>query len=182
MQKVELVYFVHGTTIDNEQGKCTGWNPGELSSVGLRQAKELASLIDVENFDVVFCSDLKRAVDTAELCFGDKVSIVLDDRLRECNYGDLNGASEKERGPIANHINAPYPNGESYLDVETRIRDFVKFLKENYSGKRVAVVSHQAPQLAFEVIINKKSWKEAIKTDWRNKHPKEWKPGWLFLL
>ncbi len=183
MKKVELVYFVHGTTVDNESGRCTGWNPGELSVVGIRQAKELANLIDVNSFDVVFCSDLKRAVDTAEIAFENSdVSIILDDRLRECNYGEFNSAKEDERGEMKPHIDKPYSQGESYKEVEKRMRSFVQFLKENYAGKRVAVMAHQAPQLALEVIVNKKTWNEAIESDWRNQTPKAWQPGWVYLL
>lgn len=183
MKKVELIYFVHGTTTDNELGLCTGWNPGELSPLGIRQSKELAGLIDVDSFDVVFCSDLKRAVDSAELVFeNSNASIVLDWRLRECNYGGLNGASEEKRGPISAYIETPFPNGESYKDVELRMRSFVNFLLENYAGEKVAVVAHQAPQLALEVIVNKKTWEQVIKEDWRGKTPKAWRPGWVYLL
>lgn len=160
MKKVELVYFVHGTTVDNESGRCTGWSPGELSVVGIRQAKELANLIDVNSFDVVFCSDLKRAVDTAEMAFENSdVSIILDDRLRECNYGEFNSAKEEERGEMKPHIDKPYSQGESYKEVEKRMRSFVQFL-----------------------IVNKKTWNEAIESDWRNQTPKAWQPGWVYLL
>lgn len=183
MHKVELVYFCHGTTTDNESGRCTGWNLGELSALGVRQSKELANLIDGNSFDVVFCSDLKRAVDSAELNFADTdVSIILDDRLRECNYGKFNGKSEEARGAIINHIDKPYVDGESYKDVESRIRSFVEFLKENCAGKKVAIVSHQAPQLALEVIVKGKTWKQAMQDDWRNHNPKKWQPGWTYLL
>jgi hypothetical protein len=47
-------------------------------------------------------------------------------------------------------------------------------------GKTVAIVAHQAPQLALEVLLKGKTWQEAIKEDWRNK--KEWKPGWNYIL
>ena len=39
MEKVELSYFVHGATTDNENSRCTGWNPGELSPVGFAPSK-----------------------------------------------------------------------------------------------------------------------------------------------
>ena len=52
-------------------------------------------------------------------------------------------------------------------DVEKRIEDFIKFLKENYEGKKVGIVAHRAPQLAFEVLTKGISWEEANKNDWR---------------
>ena len=67
MMAVKITYFVHGTTTDNERDLATGWSPGKLSGLGINQAKELGKLVSNKHFDVVFCSDLKRAVDSAEL-------------------------------------------------------------------------------------------------------------------
>ena len=60
---IQITYFVHGTTIDNEQDLATGWLSGELSERGIKQAKELGKLVSGKKFDVVFCSDLKQAID-----------------------------------------------------------------------------------------------------------------------
>ena len=183
--KVIITYFVHGTTTDNEREIATGWNQGELSDTGRQQSTRLRELIKAQiedkDFDVVFCSDLKRAVDSAKLVFQEDVPIIQDKRLRECNYGKLNGADEIEIEDY-NYINKPFPNGESYKDVEKRIRNFLNFLLEKYPEKHVAVVAHKAPQLALDVIINKKTWQKAIEKDWRKKEPKEWRPGWVYIL
>ena len=79
---VKITYFVHGTTTDNENGISTGWNQGDLSELGKRQSMELKNLIKGEKFDVVFSSDLERAVDSANLAFG---RCIQDKGLRECN-------------------------------------------------------------------------------------------------
>jgi alpha-ribazole phosphatase/probable phosphoglycerate mutase len=182
-KSINITYFVHGTTIDNEKGIATGWSPGELSELGKKQSIELKGLIKVKRFDIVFCSDLKRAVDSARLTFGNSVKIIQDKRLREIDYGNLTEAdSDKVDSITSEHINKPFPNGESYKDVEKRIRSFLSYLLKKYYGKNVAIVAHKAPQLALEVIINKKTWKQAIKEDWRLKEPKEWKPGWNYKL
>jgi alpha-ribazole phosphatase/probable phosphoglycerate mutase len=180
MKTVNITYFVHGTTTDNEKGIATGWLPGELSELGRKQSIELRDLIKNKKFDVVFCSDLKRAVDSAKLTFKN-IQIIQDKQLRECNYGDLNGADAEEVEALTlKHIDEPFPNGESYKDVEKRIRSFLKDLSKKYSEKNVAIVAHRAPQLALNVIIKRKSWEQAIKEDWRLKQPKEWKPGWNY--
>lgn len=177
----KITYFVHGTTTDNEKDLATGWLPGELSQKGIGQAKELGNLVKDKHFDIVFCSDLKRAVDSAELGFGDKYEIVPDVRLRECNYGDNNGKlGEFKDNHMAEYINVPFPNGESYRDVEKRIKDFLNTLSQDYSGKHIAIVAHQGPQLALDVLLKGKTWEEAIKEDWRNTH--SWKPGWEYEL
>jgi broad specificity phosphatase PhoE len=89
---IKITYFVHGTTTDNEKEVSSGWFDVELSELGTKQAIDLRDLIKDKSFDVVFCSDLKRAVKSAELTFKDKVEILQDKRLRECNYGLEDGS------------------------------------------------------------------------------------------
>lgn len=38
---IELVFESHSTTLDNEQGRATGWLPGQLSVQGRMQARDL---------------------------------------------------------------------------------------------------------------------------------------------
>ncbi|PLX26603.1 hypothetical protein C0581_04185 [Candidatus Parcubacteria bacterium] len=178
---VNITYFVHGTTTDNEEGLATGWNPGELSELGQDQSKQLTSLVSDKKFDIVFCSDLKRAIDSAQFAFGDIYKIVEDERLRECNYGDWNGAPGKNfKHNMNEFVDTVYPNGESYRDVENRINSFVEFLKNNFDGKHIAIVAHQAPQLALDVLLRHKTWEEAIDEDWRK--TKSWQPGWEYII
>ncbi|MFA6513718.1 MAG: histidine phosphatase family protein [Patescibacteria group bacterium] len=175
---IKIIYFVHGTTIDNEAGKSTGWIGGELSGLGIRQAKDLKDKIKDKDFELMFCSDLKRAIDSANLGF-EGYSIVQDKRLRECNYGDLTQASE-ELVNYNEHIEIPFPNGESMKDVEERIRDFIEYLKKEHNDKFVAIMAHKAPQLALEVVLNGKTWEQALREDWRN--TKAWQPGWVYNI
>ena len=177
IEGVKITYFVHGTTTDNEQGKSTGWLPGELSTLGVEQSIDLKKKIKGQHFDAVFCSDLQRAIDSAKLSFDHK--IITDQRLRECNYGDLNGA-EEEKVVYEEHIDIPFPQGESARDVERRMVEFLHYLYDNYNGKRIAIVAHKAPQLALEVLLRGKTWKLAIKEDWR--HSKTWQPGWVYWV
>ena len=176
---VKITYFVHGTTVDNIEHKSTGWLEGELSEKGIQQSILLRDQINIEDFDIVFCSDLKRAIDSANLTFKDRVKIVEDSRLRECNYGDLNG-KESFLVKYEEHIKDKFPNGEALIDVEKRIKEFCKFLKTNYDGKRIAIVAHKAPQMAFQVVTEDKTWEEVIENDWRK--TKSWKPGWIYNI
>lgn len=178
---IKITYFVHGTTTDNEKGLATGWLPGELSELGISQSKELGKLVSDKHFDIVFCSDLKRAVDSAGLGFAGKYKIIQDERLREADYGDFSGKPAKEfKNNLIDYIEIKFPNGESYKDVEKRINSFLKFLKEKYNGRHIAIVAHQAPQLALDVLLKNKTWKQAIEKDWRKN--KLWQPGWEYIL
>lgn len=178
---VKITYFVHGTTTDNESGISSGWSDAELSEKGVQQSLELKNQTDLDHFDAVFCSDLKRAVHSAKLSFGDSIKIVPDARLRECNYGDFNGQPSAIVEPLQEqHISTPFPNGESYQDIAVRVKNFLDFLKENYDGKYVAIVAHKGPQLALDVLLNNKTWEQAFADDWRKTHA--WQPGWEYIV
>ncbi|MFA5030207.1 MAG: histidine phosphatase family protein [Patescibacteria group bacterium] len=174
---MKITYFVHGTTTDNEQHLATGWNDGELSEKGIQQSKELPSKLQDSDFEVVFCSDLKRAINSAELSFKGNYKIIHDKRLREANYGDWNGATaSKFKNDMEKYIDTRFPNGENYKDVEKRMREFVDEMKLTYS--HMAIVAHQAPQLALEVIAKGKTWQQAVAEDWRKVGA--WQPGWTY--
>ena len=178
---IQITYFVHGTTTDNEKDISSGWFDVELSELGIKQSVDLKDQINGKKFDIVFCSDLKRAVDSAKLTFEGEVPILSDARLRECNYGKYNAQPSSIVEPMQEKaVEERFPDGESYDDVKIRIVDFLKFLKENYDGKSVAIVEHKAPQLALDVLLKGKTWAEAFAADWRK--TKMWKPGWVYSL
>lgn len=177
---INITYFVHSITSDNETGIATGWLPGELSAEGIKRAHKLVDQIKGKDFDIVLCSDLHRAVQTAEIVFGKTHKVIQDERLREANYGDLNGKKHNFKDTMENFIDTPFPNGESYRDVGARMKSFCDFLKQTYDGKHIAIIAHQAPQLALEVILNGKTWPEAITTDWRKQGA--WQPGWPYTI
>ena len=174
---VDIIYFVHGTTYDNASSKCSGWKQVELNELGKEQAINLGKNTNYK-FDILFTSDLNRAINSANLAWPE-ISSIQDERLRECNYGDYDG-EDKHLVVYEDHIDNPFPNGESLKDVEKRMRDFVTFLKENYEDKTVGIVAHRAPQLALEVITKNISWEEAIEKDWRKQ--KAWQPGWKYII
>jgi broad specificity phosphatase PhoE len=88
-----IVYETHSLSTDNDLGFATGWKEGQLSEQGRVLAKELGQRRLHDGIDAVFVSDLGRAVETAKIAFLDsKLPVYFDSRLRECNYGDWNGA------------------------------------------------------------------------------------------
>jgi broad specificity phosphatase PhoE len=177
---VRITYFVHGTTTDNEQHVSSGWKDVDISDLGIKQSEGLSSQ-NTDKFDTIFCSDLIRAIHSAELSFKGKFPIVADERLRECNYGDYNGELSEIVEPLQEKmIDARFPNGESYEDVKTRIESFLKDLKRDYDGKHIAIVAHKAPQIALDVLLKGMPWDKAFAADWRKVG--KWQPGWEYLL
>ena len=173
----KIIYYVHGTTYDNASKKCSGWKQVELNELGKEQAINLGKNTPYK-FDILFTSDLIRAITTASLAFP-KYDSIQDNRLRECNYGDYDGG-DKKLVVYEEHIDIPFPNGESLKDVENRVRDFLKYIDSNYPDKTIGIIAHRAPQLALEVITKGITWEEAIKNDWRKKG--DWQPGWQYTL
>ena len=151
---IELIYEPHSTTVDNEAGIATGWLPGELSEVGREQALELGERR--RDVDAVFSSDLGRALETVAIAFFDAdMPIFHDWRLRECDYGALNGAPREEL-ELEKHLEMPFPGGESYADVLARVESFVRDLRRSWDGKRVLVISHAAPRWALQQLFEER--------------------------
>lgn len=175
---MKIIYFVHGTTTDNIEGKCSGWKQAKLTEIGKERAINLGKLRKDTHLDIIFTSDLIRAVDSANLAFPN-TKIIQDCRLRECNYGDLDG-KDKSLVIYEEHIDNPFPNGECLRDVEKRVKEFIEFLKENYQEKTIGIVAHRAPQLALEVLTKNISWEEANAKDWRKNG--QWQPGWEYII
>lgn len=177
---MKITFFAHGTTTDNQDKRSSGWNDVELSELGIQQSKDLGPLTEHIKFDAIYTSDLVRAVDSARLSWGDSYPTHQDDRLRECNYGDLNGEKSEIVEPVQEKsIDTPMPNGESYENVKTRMQAFLDDLaKTDY--EHVGIVGHKATQFCLEVILKNKTWEEVFEEDWRPR--KAWQPGWEYTL
>ncbi len=143
---VEIVFETHSTSTDNERGVATGWLEGALSERGRQQARKLGERRRDDGVSAVFTSDLARAVETAQIAFGGSgIPVFQDWRLRECNYGELNGMPSAElEAERSRRIDEPYPAGESYRDVVNRMRTFIDDLLPEYEGGRVVLIGHSA--------------------------------------
>ncbi len=174
---VTVVFESHSTTIDNENEVASGHFDAELSPRGIEQSKELGERYKNDHFDAVFCSDMQRAYKTAELAFGDRLPIIKDARLRECDYGSF---TRKPSIEVArekpNRITTPFPNGESYEQTNRRMGEFLKDLSRDYAGKKVMIIGHRATQNGLDTWINGLSIKEALTAPWK------WQPGWTYKL
>jgi len=181
---IKIIYFGHATTTDNEKSIATGLAQSELSELGKEQLIRLKDKIKNQKFDVVFCSDLKRAVDSAKLTFGDTIPIIQDKRLRECDYGNLTKTEAKKVDSIKQeYIDKPFPNGESYKDVEKRVSNLLSDLLKKHNGKCIAIFSHWGPQRAMDVLLKNKIWFQAIREN-QNRKKKHGilNPGWEYIL
>jgi len=175
---IEIVFETHATSEDNESGIATGWLQGHLSEAGKQQARELGERRRADNIAAVFTSDLARAVETARIAFqGSGIPIHQTWRLRECNYGKLNGAPvarvEAER---LRHIDAPFPSGESYRQVADRVRDFLNSLFPTFDGTCIVVIGHAATRWALDHLVHGTALADLVGA------PFQWQPGWKYVI
>ena len=158
-----ITFIPHGQTQANITGHKSGWSDPPLSLQGARRLLK-SNAFAGRRFDALFSSDLRRAAQTAQLLFPDQ-TCCLDERLRERNFGAYNGAHESLiPDDICEHTRTP--GGESWFDVQKRVREFID--DAFASGlSEIAIVSHNYPQLALEVICKRCPWADAIASDWR---------------
>ncbi len=173
---VEVVYETHSISEDNERGIATGWLPGRLSPRGRELAEELGARRSDDGLSAVFTSDLRRAVETAAIAFArSPLRVVHDPRLRECDYGELNGTAEPIRARLR-HLHVPHPGGESYEQAVERTACFLDELRRERDGERVLVIGHMATRWALEVTVHGRMLEELVAERF------EWQPGWEYRL
>lgn len=175
---IELVFETHSTTVDNEQGHATGWLPGQLSERGRAQAQQLGRRRLGDEITAVFSSDLTRAAQTASAAFaGSAIPVLYDWRLRECDYGQRNGMPVAElRAGRREHLDRPYPGGESWRQAVARIGRFLNDLPLRWQGQRVLVIGHAATRWGLDHLIAGISLEELIEQDFG------WQEGWEYQL
>jgi broad specificity phosphatase PhoE len=176
---LELVYETHSLSTDNEAGIATGWLPGTLSERGRAFAEELGRRRRRDRIAAVHVSDLARAVETAQIAFaGAELPIHHDARLRECNYGDLNGMLGARLGAErVLHVDERWPNGESYRDVVDRMRHLLDDLVAVASdGSRLLLIGHSANKWALDHLILGRPLEELVAEGLA------WKEGWEYAI
>ena len=175
---VQIIFETHGSTFDNEQGLASGTFDVELSPLGEKQAGEMRSRYENSLPNIVFCSDLKRAIKTAEIAFGgNKIQIIRDPRLRECNIGDMTRKPVEEEGKVLlDHVKTPFSEGESFEQITERVKEFLNSIFTLYDGKTVVVIGHRATQYGLEHLLKGVPLEQAIITSWK------WEPGWKYQM
>jgi 2,3-bisphosphoglycerate-dependent phosphoglycerate mutase len=175
---IEIVYETHSTTEDNQNGIATGWLPGRLSDAGRADAAMLGQRRLDDGLAAIFVSDLQRAVETVEVAFaGTAVPVLKDWRLRECDYGELNGSAAPEvHRDRRKYLNLPYPGGESWRQATDRVGRFLSDLPFRWEGQRILVVGHAATRWGLERFLGGEELEEIIMADFA------WQKGWEYRL
>jgi broad specificity phosphatase PhoE len=171
-----IIFETHATSVDNEVGLASGWFDAPLSALGERQAHALGERRRPENFTAIVCSDLTRAVRTAEIAFRDsRLSIIQDPRLRECDYGTFTRRPTSEIDEQrALRVDVPFPDGESYRQVVARVADWLEAWAPRFDDGPVLVIGHRATSYAFEYLLRRVPLNRVVSAPWA------WQPGWTY--
>ncbi len=174
----QIVFETHSWSEDNEHGVASGWRDSLLSERGRVLANELGARRRTDRIHTVFTSDLRRAVETAQIAFAHTpVPILYDWRLRECDYGVLNGQLAADLHRDRQHyLDIPYPDGESWRQAVQRVGRFLNDLSLRWIGLRVLVIGHVATRWAFDHLINGVALEDLIRADFG------WREGWEYYL
>ncbi len=147
----EVYLFRHGTTSDNANGVFSGWRDVPLNEKGFKDAKIIALRLKDKKIDMAFRSSLLRSGQTLKevLRFHPKCkSIIIDDRIRERNYGKLQGQIHlnivkkygyKKYDEWHRSYDKKAIRGESLKDVEKRVQSFIKNLMTLIKGRNINV-------------------------------------------
>ena len=150
--ELTLLAIRHGETVLNLAQRYQGHSDSPLTETGRNQVSALGRRMENIKFDTLISSDLGRARETAAIIAGfTGHTVETDSRLRERNYGVLEGLSVPEikagypevlERLDANDPEYTIPEGESHRQHYRRNVAVVEELLAGQSGRRVALVAH----------------------------------------
>lgn len=144
---MKIYYVRHGQTDFNLMKKMQGGETEkDLNETGINQAEETKKNLENIKFDLILCSPMNRAKQTAQIIDnGRNLPIITDERIRERKLGEYEGhivTDEIEKRIWNYDLNYNIPNGENLHDFEKRIIEFLKEAKQKYNEKTVLIVAH----------------------------------------
>lgn len=142
----------HGQTVWNTLGQTQGHGNSPLTELGMQQAKDLAEALKEYPIDIIYCSDLGRAVETAEI-IGKELNIEIHptESLREMGFGVWEGMPLREIEKIypesfkmwRNEPEKVHIEGGETLDMIKQRQDkLIEELNKKYKNKHILLVSH----------------------------------------
>jgi probable phosphoglycerate mutase len=154
MSNTRICFVRHGETNWNAERRMQGHIDIPLNANGISPAERLANaLIRVKHsFDVIYSSDLERALHTANaVARALSLDVQITPRLRERNVGKLQGLLLAEapvllpeiwQRHIARELDHDLGGGESIRTFHQRMQDILELFLNEHRGQSVLAVSH----------------------------------------
>jgi probable phosphoglycerate mutase len=150
--KFTLLAIRHGETVFNVEKRYQGHIDSPLTETGRDQVSSLGRRMAKMNIDTLISSDLGRAQETASIIAEyTGHSVETDSRLRERNYGVLEGLTVSEiktrHSDVLERLDANdpdyiIPEGESHRHHYRRNVAVIEELQAGNSGPTIATVVH----------------------------------------
>jgi probable phosphoglycerate mutase len=148
----KLFLIRHGQSAGNAEGRFGGHGPTPLSERGVQQAERTAQVLASEGIDVIYSSDLPRAVQTAKP-LSDKLAIPINatPAFRERHVGVLEGLTfdeSRDKYPrdyyalVNRNVQHVISGGESYRQLLRRTSTALKKILREHPQQRIAIFSH----------------------------------------
>jgi probable phosphoglycerate mutase len=144
----EIYCVRHGQSIHNQRQTIAGQLDSELTPLGFEDARSVAAVLGRRDFDIVHCSDLLRARQTAETIMSTlhfRCPVRYSRLIRELDYGTFTEKTVEETFKVLNYKRVPnqrYPGGESFNDLQLRVREFLNQVLDESAGQRMLVAAH----------------------------------------
>ena len=151
---MKIKFVRHGETDLNKPiRKMQGISNYDLNENGIKQAEETRDKLENEKFDIIISSPLKRAKHTAEIINEkQRVPLIIDDRLTERDYGELEGELFDKK-----YCNPNYDfesvGGESIEKYRARLESFISDVRNKYFDKKILVVAHNGVISVISCIV-----------------------------
>lgn len=147
----KVLIFRHGETTDNKDRVFSGTRDVDLTEEGIKEAEGIAENLKDEKITKAYASSQIRSKHTLEIVlkYHPDIIPIVDDRIRERDYGDLTGKNKDDTAkqypkeyPLwhRSYDTAP-PNGESIKDVEARVVSFLDEVIPTFSRDDVVFIS-----------------------------------------
>ncbi|MEX0983174.1 MAG: alpha-ribazole phosphatase [Bacteroidales bacterium] len=163
------VHLLRHTKPEIEGGICYGQIDIGVSKTYSNELTLIKSKVSSITFDSIFSSPLKRCVLLAESLCPENIEIKTDDRLKEMSFGkwEMMNWQDIAKGNEArewfnDYVNVKCPNGESFTDLHSRVKDFLNTIKGQSLFQDTLIITHAGVIRTFYSIVKSVSLKESF--------------------
>ena len=163
---MKLIFVRHGQSTYNLENRFTGWRDPPLTETGEKQALNIVEELNEYIIDLIYCSTLLRAKQTALIIQNNHKQIsneiIYDSSLNERNYGNWSGKNkeeiktevgENEFLAVRRGWHNPPENGESLEDTAKRANIWLEKIKSQNNNNNLLIVSHGNTIRALSVLL-----------------------------
>ena len=154
------IYLLRHTRPRVNTGICYGQSDVDVAPTFKEELELIQHKLSYISFDAVFSSPLKRCMRLAHSICKEQREVFVDSRLKEMNFGLWEMHSWEEIATMKyadvwfnDYINRKCPQGESFIDVCERVRDFIRMLQEQTQYKSPLIVTHAGVIRAFVSVV-----------------------------